>query len=276
MIVAARLALCLVPSLAIAHPGIEEVREALGRAAAAHAGDPALLLQQATAHRIAGDFDAALDAVADAEAHGAGARAVALARADVFMAAGWLRSARRHLDRLLATDAGDPDVLVRRARVLARQGEPAAASRDYALAVAGAARPGPELFVEHRDALVAAGDPAAALAALDAGIERLGPIVSLELPAAALALDLGRPEDALARVDGLLARNPGNPLLLARRGEVLAHAGRTADARAAWEEALAALESRPAHRRSERAATLEHEIRTALGAPAPRRTEEGR
>jgi tetratricopeptide (TPR) repeat protein len=160
--------------------------------------------------------------------------------------------------------------------VLARQGEPAAAARDYALALAGAARPQPEHFVEHRDALVAAGDPAGALAALDAGIARIGPIVSLEIPAAALALDLGRPDDALARIDGLLARSPGNPILLARRGEVLARAGRTAEARAAYETALAVLERRPRHRRSERATALELEIRTALGAPAPRPTEEAR
>ncbi len=271
------LAICLAaPVGAWAHPGIAEVLSTLERDAPAHENDPDFALQQATAYRIAGDFDGALDAVAHAEAHGARARDVAFARADVFAAAGWLRSARRHLDRLADETPGDPNVLLRRARVLARQGEPAAAARDYATALAAADRPAPDHFVEHRDALVAAGDVEGALAALDAGIARLGPTVSLELPAAALALDLGRVDDALARVDLVLKQSPENPLLLARRGEILQRAGRGADAHAAYARALAALERRPRRLRSPRATALEHEIRTALGELSPRATEEAR
>lgn len=275
-VLALLLALCLVPSRAVAHPDIDEVLAGLARESAARAGDPTFALEQAAARRIAGDFDGALVAITHAEAHGAPARDVALARADVFVAARWLRSARRHLDRLVAADPDDADARMRRARVLVLEGAPAAAARDYARALAVAVRPRPAHYIEHRDALVAAGDPAGALAALDAGIARLGPIVSLELPAAALALDLGRPDDALARIDDLIAASPPNPLLLARRGEVLAHAGHASEARKAYEAALALLERRPARRRSERAAALEDEIRTALGASIPPPTEETR
>ena len=267
------LAVSLLPSVVFAHAEIDEVLHALERDAAVHRSDPTIALQQAAAYRIAGDFDAALDAVAHAEEHGASTRDVILARSDIFLAAGWLRSARRHLDRLVAADPEDADARFRRARVLIRQGEAAAAARDYAAALAGAPRPRPEHFMEHRDALVAAGDPAGALAALDAGIARLGPLVSLEIPAAALALDLGRADDALARLDRLLKQAPENALLLARKGEILAHAGRTADAHDTYEKALAVLVARNAHRPSPRSQALEAQVRTALGA-TPKPSEE--
>lgn len=273
---AALLALCLVPAGALAHAEIDDVVRALDQEAALHATDPTVALQLSAARRIAGDFDGALEAAAHAEAHGASPREVTLARADVFMAAGWLRSARRHLERVLDADPDDADARFRRARVLMRQGEPAAAARDYARALAAAPHPRPGHFMEHRDALVAAGDPDGALAALDAGVARLGPIVSLQIPAAVLALDLGRPDDAIGRIDGLLARTPDNPLLLARKAEVLMRSGRTDDARRVYRDALERLERRSSMRRSERATMLEREIRTTLAENAPGTTEDTR
>jgi len=55
---------------------------------------------------------------------------------------------------------------------------------------------------------------------------RVGHVVSLELPAIDLEMELGRPERALARIDALAKTGPPNPLWIARRGEILDKAGR--------------------------------------------------
>jgi hypothetical protein len=100
--------------------------------------------------------------------------------------------------------------------------------------------------------------------ALSVGIERLGPLASLQLPAVDLAIELRRWDDALARIDTLLARNPRNEAWLARRASILAAAGRQSEAHATLVEALALIERRPAHRRGRRVNELERDIRETL------------
>jgi predicted negative regulator of RcsB-dependent stress response len=87
------------------------------------------------------------------------------------------------------------------------------------------------------------------LRALDEGIERLGPLVALELPAIEIELAEGRWERALARVDRLAAQSPRQERWQTRRGDILLAAGRPAEARRAYLEARASIRSLKAHHR---------------------------
>ena len=104
-----------------------------------------------------------------------------------------------------------------------------------------------------------------AIAGIDAAVERLGPIPALQLFAIELDVQQGRIDAALVRLDGLAARSPRKETWLARRGEILAQAGRPDEARTAYVAALAALEALPpAPRQTKAIANLEGQVRSAL------------
>ena len=90
------------------------------------------------------------------------------------------------------------------------------------------------------------------------------PSVQEILAAIDLEEQLGRHEAALRRIDRLIAQSPRNPAWLARRGELLERMGETAEAKASYAKALAAIEARPAAQRSQRTAALERRLRAAL------------
>ena len=75
---------------------------------------------------------------------------------------------------------------------------------------------------------------------------------------------MNRLDDAVARLDTLLRRNPGNEAWLLRKGEILKLAGRNEEARKAFILALSYIEARPAARRGERIREIERQVRTSL------------
>jgi hypothetical protein len=84
------------------------------------------------------------------------------------------------------------------------------------------------------DALLAAGEPEAALEALDEGLARLGPVVALASRAIEIERARGRADATLERLDRLAAFASRQETWLTRRAEILEEAGRPAEARAAW------------------------------------------
>jgi tetratricopeptide (TPR) repeat protein len=255
----------LAPSPAVlAHPEIDVLERAAAEEVAQRPDDPEVHLRQAQTHRAAGNWDAALVALAHAAEHGADADEIGAARGRVFLDAGWARMAKLELDRVLAHQPDRFAVLFERGRAWSKLGHPDEAARDFGRAIAGLPEPRPEQVFAHRDALLAAGRPDEALQALDAGIARLGAVPSLELAAVDLAEDLGRHEDALRRLERLLAASPRNEAWLTRRGEILARAGRREEARADFAHALALIEARPPARRGKRIEALQRQLRTAL------------
>lgn len=165
-----------------------------------------------------------------------------LARGELALATGHAAEARALLDRAVVAAPADPAVLILRARALAGLGLRPAALADYAAALRLLPAPAPELLLE-RVALFAS--PADALHSLDEAIARLGPVVTLHLRALDLELALGRTDDALARL-ALLAAATENPApYLKRRGDILAAAGRPAEAHAAYAAALASITALP-------------------------------
>ncbi len=252
-----------------AHADLEALERVSGEEVDHHPEDPEVYLRQARVQRAAGDWDAALLALQRAAEHGADADVVGAARGQVYLDAGWPHMARFELDRVLARRPDAFAALFDRGRAWMMLGEPEQAARDFARAVEGLPQPRPEQVFAWRDALVAAGRREEAVRALDVGIARLGPAVSLRLAALELAVELERYDDALGRLEQMLADQPDNAAWVARRGEVLEKAGRPSQARAEYARALELLERRSRERRGERSAELERRLRLAVAAGGP-------
>jgi Flp pilus assembly protein TadD len=249
---------------AAAHAGWDILEPAIADRLARNPSDPRLRLEQAKAFEALGRWEDALTALVQAAELGADADQVSGLRGRVLVGAGRPEEARRELDQLIARrpDAAGPRY--QRGMALVALGRPAEAADDFEAAVNGLSRPTPEDVFTWRDALIAAGKPDEALRALDRGMLRVGHVASLELAAIDLETSLGRYADAAARIDRLVAQNPHNPAWLARRGELLERTGAREQARAAYTQALAMIEARPASRRSHRTADLERRLRAAL------------
>lgn len=222
-------------------------------------------LRRGELHRLHEDWGAAL---ADYQ------RAAALMPADdrldflrgrALLEAGQPAPAKLALDRYLARHPDHVEALVTQARTLRALGHYRAAAAEYTRAIERLPRPDPDHYLERARIEAAAGDVEQALAGLDAGIARLGPVVALELYAIELELQQRRVDPALARLDRITAQSARKETWLARRGEILTQAGRRTEARAAYEAALAAIEALPpAARRSKAVTGLEADVRSAL------------
>ena len=179
----------------------------------------------------------------------------------------WPLSARTALDRLLAVRTNHAEGFILRGRALGALGMPVDAAADFSRAIAATAEPGPDLYIERAQALSAGGvkEFDGALAGLDEGIRKMGPLVTLQLTAIDLELKRKNFDAALKRLDSVAARSPRKETWLARRGEVLLQANRPDEARKAYSDALTALGTLPPARRNVPAiADLEKRIRLEL------------
>jgi tetratricopeptide (TPR) repeat protein len=252
------------PDRSRAHPGLEAVEQAVGEELARRPDDPETHLHLGEVYETAHEWDAALDAYAHALDHGADRDLVGLARGRVLLQAGRPREALVELDAVVARRPDAFAARFERGRARERLARHAQAADDFARAIAGMPEPRPENVLARRDALLALGRVRDAIRALDQGMARIGHVPSLELPALDLDVRLRRWPEALRRLDRLLAQTPGNADWIARRGEVLAAAGRRAEARAEFARALALLEVRPAGRSGTRIQALADRLRAAL------------
>lgn len=157
-------------------------------------------------------------------------------------AQGRLADARKHFDAALDRNPSDAESLVLRARTLSALNARPAAIADYDRALKLIENPPPEIYLE-RASLHAA--PKDALRSLDEGLERLGPIISLQLRALALEESLGLVDAALKRVEAIAAQTERREVWLKRRGDILARAGRTREAEAAYDAARTAIDALP-------------------------------
>ncbi|MFT7676242.1 MAG: tetratricopeptide (TPR) repeat protein [Planctomycetota bacterium] len=125
------------------------------------------------------------------------------------------------------------------------------AVRDYDHVIAGDAKPSPDVFMARHDLQLRQGPGlrSAALAGLETGLTKLGPIISLELPALQLETELGHYERALARIERIAKVLPRLDGWWLHRAEVLRAAGRQAEAQSAYRSALNKLAQVPASRR---------------------------
>lgn len=246
----------------LAHGDLHDQIAALTKQIQTDPRNAELYLKRGQLHRAHGEWDPAMadfDQVATLDPR---LTIVDLVRGKTLLDANWPVSAKVALDRFLAKQPKHADALATRARVLVKLNQPLAAAEDFTRAITHRPEPEPDLFIERAQALAAAGDDKIdqALRGLDAGIKKLGPLVTLQFPAIELELKRKHYEAALARLETMAAQSPRKETWLARRAEILKLAGRLDEARAAQKAALAAIESLPPSRRQIKA-TLDLEAR---------------
>jgi len=253
-----------------AHVGLDELDRQSERGVARAPENAEAHLTRARVLEMKHEWDAAIAELEAAAERGADPDVVGAAKGEVFLAAGFPRTAKIELDRVLARRPDAAGARQTRARVWLALGNAEAAAIDFGEAIARASHPTPELVIERRDALLATGHKAEALAALDDGMARIGHVASLEMPAIDLEVELGHTDRALARLDRLAATAPPNPFWIARRGEILARAGRDAEARAEYAKAMALIDARDAAHRGRPFDDLKRRLETALAPTTPR------
>jgi tetratricopeptide (TPR) repeat protein len=190
-----------------------------------------------------------------------------LAKGETLFQAGELKAAKLCLDRFLAKKPNHEIALVTRSRVLVGLKDYKLATEDLTRAIANGGSLKPEYYFERGQACLAM-EPKnyeEALKGLEEGIQRVGPLVILEILAIDCEIGLKLWDGALTRVDLLAKQSPRKDSWLARRGEILQLAGRTKEAREAYKASLAAIQALPSHRR-EVASTreLESRVKAAL------------
>jgi tetratricopeptide (TPR) repeat protein len=259
----------LVPGLArevaFAHLGVDALDERSSAEVAKHPDSAEAHLMRARVLQMKRDWDAALEEIEEAATRGADPDVVGGTRGSVYLEAGFPRMAKVEFDRVLARRPGAYGLMFERGRAWLAIGNAEAAARDFGDAIAKGPQPTPEQVIARRDALLALGKKEDALRALDAGMTRVGRVVSLQMPAVDLEVELGRYEAALRRLDDLSRSIPTpNPLWIARRGEVLEKAGRASEARVEYAKALSLIEARAVLRHGAPFEDLKRRLETAL------------
>ena len=254
----------LLSSFAHAHEGLHEQIAAITAKIKRDPKNASLYLQRGELHRLHRDWSRAATDYDRAARLQPGLTIVDLARGKMLFESGRFQRSKLVLDRFLRQQPNHFEGLTTRARVLAKLGSTAAAVNDFTRAIAQS--PDPELYLERAETISRKGTHIAeALRGLDEGINRLGPIVTLQLPAIELELRRQNYERALSRLDLIAAQSERKETWLVRRGEILKLAGRDEEARAAFNAALIAIESLPPARRQSKAVTaLQARARSAL------------
>lgn len=264
------------PRLVLAHPAIDEQLSILERRGTGDECDASAELKRGDLYRQRQEWQRAAVAYERAAACAPQLEAVDAARAQLYLESGDLAAALHFADRYLAAHPNAARTLVVRAAVLQRLGRPFSAVADYSRAIAASSTPQPDNYLERARAQVAAGDLPAAVAGLDEGLARLGPVPALQRLAVDIEVSRRDYAAALRRIDRAVAADAGGAAWLLRRGQVLEQAGRSAEAVAAFDAAIAAVAGRPAGRRQTTALHQIEEQATAarqrLSVPGPATT----
>lgn len=122
----------------------------------------------------------------------------------------------------------------------------------YQAALDHSEEPSPDLYLDLTDAFLSRGHQFddAALNVLEQGMQRLGSLPILIDKAIAVNRNAGRFDAALAQLDSLLAQGQRLPELYHRKGRILTEAGRTEEARQAFQSALSTIEQIPPARQN--------------------------
>ena len=166
-------------------------------------------------------------------------------------------------------------ILIARARLAVRTGQPQDAVADFGSGIKLISAPEPEYFLDWSQALTAVGRTNEALGHLDEGIKKFGPINTLQVYAINLELQLGNTNAALARLETIIQHAPRKETSLLQRGDLQAGIGRLEEARQSYQAALAATKLLPPPlQRSPPTQRLQARIAKALNAISPAATNE--
>ena len=234
-------------------------------------GTSALYLKRGELHRLHRDWDRALADYAEAEKLSDDLPHLPYLKGRLWLEAGQPAKAVPYLDAFLERTPRHVDALLVRSRSLGKMGRFREAVSDLDTAIPLHSRPTPEYFLERAQLQIRMGDVPAALRGLDAGLERLGPIVSLIDFAIDLEVEDRRYEPALERLDSLPLILRKQPAWIARGAGILVQAGRSKEAVQEYQLALQAIDDLPPHRSQARAflevreQILEHLVSLAEG-----------
>jgi tetratricopeptide (TPR) repeat protein len=253
-------------SRAFAHGDLHDRIEAISKQLADQPSNAELWLQRADVYRQHEDFGAALADLEKAERIKPDWPLVPLQRARIFFDQQKYPDGERAASDCLKLDPANPDALVLRARCRTRlnRAEDAIADYNSVLNRTNSFRPLPDLFVERARLQAGQGRLEDALRGLDDAIQRFGESPSFVLPAIEYERARGKCDAALVRLAGaeVFMSHEG---YLATRGEILLQAGHCAEAKKAFESALASLKKlRPERRALPQAVELEKRLRTGL------------
>ena len=212
-------------------------------------------------HQLHGDVPAALADFKRAEKLDPALEAIYVARGLTLFEAKSYETSLPDLDRVLASNPDRPDARLCRARTRAALGRHDLALNDYNHLVAVMPSPLPDCFLERAATLIVINRMPDALRGLEEGIARLGNLQVLEQTALDIELGLHRYDEALARVDRVMATLQRKEQWQALRGGILASTGRSAEARTAYAGALSSIAALPPHHR---AAPSTRELETRL------------
>jgi len=159
-------------------------------------------------------------------------------------------AARGAYDTVLSRDPTNAAALFSQAPVLARLGNRKAAIADYSRGLALTAFPQPGEFLQRASLQAAEFGTDEAIKGLDEGLARLGWMVTLQKAAIELELKRQQTDEALARLETIIARSNRKETWLAWKGEILLAASRTAEAQEALSAAVKAIDSLPPRMRT--------------------------
>lgn len=157
-------------------------------------------------------------------------------RARLLLEEGRIAEAVAQLDNAVRRSPDDVLALTLRARAHQAMGRREASLADYRLACAASNRLAGDLAIEAADAFVAAGQPEEADGVLKKSLRTAGKVPSILVRLIDIEVSLGRPAAAVEWAEVMKRQAPRPEPWMARRAELLALAGKTQEARAAWIE----------------------------------------
>lgn len=257
----------LMPTMVRAHGDVHEQILKITEKIKLEPDNAQLHLRRGELHRIHMDWDTAEADYTRAAQLDPSMDGVELARGTMLLEAGRPQEAKDALDGFLKHNPDHIRGLVVRARALTAVDRNLDAERDYTRAISKMRRPLPEYYFERAKALAAEDEEHVdrALAGLDEGIKKLGPVVTLQLCAIDLELTVGRHDAALARLDAIMKQSARKERWLLRRGEILLEAGRVTEASEALKRGLNAIGAlNPSRRKTQTTKELKKRLTTAL------------
>lgn len=252
-----RLISCLAPAILLAgsaaghgdvHDRLAEVDKLLRR----NPDAPHMYVRRANLWRLDGVYDRALEDYHLARSLGEASHHLDFMEAETLAAAGRHAEALPRYERFLAETSQHPGALLGRARSLAAVGRTSEAVTALDAALASMASPDPGVLMERARlrTVQGPGHLADALDGLNDGIDILGAVPALVAMAVDLEVRLGRTDQALERIDTMLAGKTFGSDWLVMKARVLAAAGKKNEAADAYRLALSAIDALPSYRRS--------------------------
>jgi tetratricopeptide (TPR) repeat protein len=229
------------------------------------AGLPELYFRRANLHRLHVEFDKAQGDLDEAQRLRPGWKMLLLGQARIEADQGRTEEALRIIGPFLETETNNTEALILRARWRERAGQHGAALADYTLALALIPAVTPDVLLERADIQARLGRLGDAIAGLDEGIKKSGPLPTLVLPAIEYERQAKRFDAALHRVGQFIERYPVKEPWRALRGEILEQAERRTEAAETFQTVLAGLAAYPeARRKLDLTKHLEARVRAGL------------